>query len=64
MCNASQRYVPPDVITDQFSHLKIPLRFPEGSPNLAPRNIRIGDTGTIIRPASAEAAAAELIQRR
>jgi putative SOS response-associated peptidase YedK len=64
MCNEYQRYVPLGIISDQFSQLKIPLRFPEGLPNLAQTNIRVGDTGTIIRPSASQARAAELIQRR
>jgi putative SOS response-associated peptidase YedK len=64
MCNEYQRYVPLGIISDQFSQLKIPLRFPEGLPNLAPTSIRIGEIGTIIRPSFAEPGAAELVQRR
>jgi putative SOS response-associated peptidase YedK len=64
MCNEYQRYVPMGVITDQFTQIRIPLRFPEGVPNLGAVTIRIGDTGTIIRSSAAEAGAAELVQRR
>jgi putative SOS response-associated peptidase YedK len=64
MCNEYQRYVPMGVITDQFTQMRIPLRFPEGVPNLGAVTIRIGDTGTIIRSSAAEAGAAELVQRR
>lgn len=64
MCNEYQRYVPLGIITEQFSELKIPLRFPEGLPNLAPINVRVGDTGAIIRPSATEDCAAELVQRR
>ena len=64
MCNEYQRYVPLGIISDQFSQLKIPLRFPEGLPNLAPTSIRIGEVGTIIRPSSPEPGKAELVQRR
>jgi len=63
MCNEYQRYVPLGIISEQFSQLKIPLRFPEGLPNLAPITIRIGETGTIIRPSTAEPGATELVQR-
>jgi putative SOS response-associated peptidase YedK len=63
MCNEYQRYVPLGVISEQFTQMRIPLRFPEGLPNLAPTNIRIGEIGTIIRPSSAEPGAAELVQR-
>lgn len=64
MCNEYQRYVPLGVISEQFTQLKIPLRFPEGLPNLAPISIRIGDTGTIVRPSAGEDGGAELVQRR
>lgn len=37
-------------IADPFSHLKIPLRFPNGLPNIEPRgSIRITDPGTVVR---------------
>jgi putative SOS response-associated peptidase YedK len=64
MCNEYQRYVPLGIISDQFSQIRIPLRFPEGLPNLAPTTIRIGEIGTIVRPSSDEADNAELVQRR
>jgi putative SOS response-associated peptidase YedK len=64
MCNEYQRYVPLGVISDQFTQIRIPLRFPEGLPNLAPTSIRIGEVGTIIRPSSDEPGATELVQRR
>jgi putative SOS response-associated peptidase YedK len=64
MCNEYQRYVPLGIISDQFSQIRIPLRFPEGLPNLAPTSIRIGEVGTIVRPSSDELGVAELVQRR
>jgi putative SOS response-associated peptidase YedK len=64
MCNEYQRYVPLSLISEQFMHIKIPIRFPEGLPNLAPTNIRVGETGTIIRPSSTEPGLTELVQRR
>lgn len=64
MCNEYQRYVPLGVISRQFSQIKIPLRFPEGLPNLAATTIRIGEIGTIIRPSPSEPRAAELVQRK
>src|SRR6476620_1682713 len=63
MCNEYQRYVPLGVIAEQFTQMKIPLRFPEGLPNLAPTTVRIAEIGTIIRPTAAELGAAELVQR-
>lgn len=65
MCNEQRRRVAIGQIRDDFSHLRIPLRFPEGVPNLAPLDgIRITDTGTIVRAAAGEEGAAELVQRR
>jgi putative SOS response-associated peptidase YedK len=65
MCNEQRRRVAIGQIRDDFSKLRIPLRFPEGVPNLAPLDsIRITDTGTIVRAAKDEAGAAELVQRR
>ena len=64
MCNEYQRYVPLGIISQQFSQIRIPLRFPEGLPNLAPTTIRIGETGTIVRPSAGEPGAAELVQRQ
>lgn len=39
-------------VLDEFSHLKIPLRFPRGLPNLPPRDsIRITDPALVVRQA-------------
>lgn len=55
MCNDYRRTPPMETIREQWSQTLIPLRFPEGVPNLAPlESIRITDTGTIIRAAEAE----------
>ncbi|HEV2745765.1 MAG TPA: SOS response-associated peptidase [Allosphingosinicella sp.] len=63
MCNEQRRRIALGQIRDDFSQLRIPLRFPEGMPNLAPLDsIRITDTNAIVR-ASAEGGA-ELVQRR
>jgi len=64
MCNEYQRYVPLGLISDQFTQIRIPLRFPEGRPNLAATDVRIGEVGTIVRPSASEPGAAELVQRR
>jgi putative SOS response-associated peptidase YedK len=54
-----------DSIERGFSALGIPLRFPEGRPNLEPRDdIRLTDRAPIIRASAAEPGAAELVQRR
>jgi putative SOS response-associated peptidase YedK len=65
MCNEQRRRVALGQIRDAFSELRIPLRFPEGLPNLAPLDsIRITDTNAIIRPAADAPGEAELVVRR
>jgi putative SOS response-associated peptidase YedK len=65
MCNEHRRTVELGRISDAFSRLRIPLRFPEGAPNLAALDsIRITDPSAIVRAARDEADAAELVQRR
>jgi putative SOS response-associated peptidase YedK len=68
MCNEQRRRIALGQIRDDFQQLRIPLRFPEGLPNLAPLDsIRITDSNAIIRAASeaeAEPGAAELVVRR
>lgn len=50
MCNEIRRRVALGQIRDAFSELRIPLRFPEGLPNLAPlESIRITDPAAIVR---------------
>lgn len=67
MCNRFRRAVALGQIESDFretSETRIPLRFPEGRPNLAATDICIADTATIIRASSEEPGAAELVQRR
>ena len=65
MCNEHRRNVELGRISDAFAQLRIPLRFPEGAPNLAALDsIRITDPSAIARQAREEEGAAELIQRR
>lgn len=53
MCNEFRRRVAVGEIADVFAELRIPLRFPEGVPNLAPLDsIRITDPAAIIRSGS------------
>ena len=62
MCNEVRRRIALGQIRDNFSHIRIPLRFPEGLPNLAPLDsIRITDPNAIVR---AGAEGAELVVRR
>ena len=65
MCNEHRRNVELGKISDAFAQLRIPLRFPEGSPNLAALDsIRITDPSAIVRWTRGEDEAAELVQRR
>ena len=65
MCNDYRSRVELDTIKQDFSDIKIRIRFPEGLPNLQPRDdIRITDTGPIVRAAPDEPGAADLVQRR
>lgn len=62
MCNEVRRRVALGQIRDDFSQIRIPLRFPEGLPNLAPLDsIRITDPTAIVRTG---ADGAELVVRR
>jgi len=74
MCNEHRRAVALGQIVDDWSQLRIPLRFPEGMPNLAPLDsIRISDPTAIIRASRDEPVdperptpptEVELVQRR
>lgn len=70
MCNEVARRIALGQLRDDWSQLKIPLRFPEGAPNMAPlASIRITDPTVIIRAAhdaagGAVAGEAELVTRR
>ena len=62
MCNDYRSRVDLGTIGQEFNDLRIPLRFPEGLPNLEPRDdIRITDRAPIVRIG---AQGAELVQRR
>jgi putative SOS response-associated peptidase YedK len=64
MCNLYSNKVAPDAIARAFEQLGIPLRFPDGLPNIEPREeIRITDPAPIVRWNAGEASA-ELVQRR
>lgn len=65
MCNEQRRRVALGQIRDDFSQIRIPLRFPEGLPNLAPLDsIRITDSNAIVRAAQGAPGEAELVVRR
>ncbi len=65
MCNEAARRISLGQLREDWSQLKIPLVFPEGAPNMAPlESIRITDPTVIIRAATEQAGAAELVTRR
>lgn len=65
MCNDYRSRVDLDTIRQDFSDIKVRIRFPEAIPNLQPRDdIRITDIGAIVRAAPGEPGAADLVQRR
>lgn len=49
MCNLYTTKKSVDEVAAWFRHLQMPLRFPEGIPNLAPKDIAITDPGPVIR---------------
>ena len=65
MCNETRRRIALGQVRDDFSEVRISLRFPEGLPNLAPlESIRITDPNAIIRAAPDAPGEAELVTRR
>jgi putative SOS response-associated peptidase YedK len=67
MCNDYRLHVGAGTIADDFSNIRIKIRFPEGSPNIEPRDdIRITDVAPIVRTVEGgeDRGAGELVQRR
>ncbi len=65
MCNEAARRISLNQIRDDWSEINIPLRFPEGFPNLAAiDSFRITDTTLIIRAARDTVGKAEAVMRR
>ena len=62
MCNLYTQTKSADAIARLFADMQMPLSFPEGAPNLEPRDIRITDLAPIVR--ASEAGGFELITRR
>src|SRR5689334_19083560 len=52
MCNLYTQSKSVDEVARLFRDLQIPLGFPEGLPNLAPRDIATTDPGAIVRAAN------------
>ena len=63
MCNLYTLENGPDAIRKIFEAAQIPLTFPEGIPNLEPRNVRITDRAPIVR-INRDKGTAELVERR
>lgn len=61
MCNLYRIEKNPDAIRRLFADAQIPLTFPEGIPNLEPRDVRITDRGPVVRWSQDHA---ELVERR
>ena len=65
MCNDYRLKVDVETIRQDFSDLRINIRFPEGIPNMQPRDdVRITDTAPIVRASADDGASADLVQRR
>jgi len=62
MCNLYTQTKAPEAIRSLFSRLQMPLIFPEGVPNLQPRDICITDPAPIVRAGEIEGF--ELVVRR
>jgi putative SOS response-associated peptidase YedK len=63
VCNLYTLENGPDAIRKIFEAAQIPLTFPEGIPNLEPRNVRITDRAPIVR-INRDKGTAELVERR
>jgi putative SOS response-associated peptidase YedK len=63
MCNLYRLDSNPDTIRRLFAETGIRLEFPEGIPNLQPRDVRITDRAPVVRFAS-DRGVAELVERR
>jgi putative SOS response-associated peptidase YedK len=65
MCNETRRRIALGQLREDWGQTRIPLRFPEGLPNLAALDsVRITDPNAIIRASATEPGAAELVVRR
>ena len=65
MCNDYRIRVELDQLERLVSEMRIRLLFPEGRPNMEPRDdVRITDRASILRAAADEPGAIELVQRR
>jgi putative SOS response-associated peptidase YedK len=63
MCNLYQIEKSPDAIRRLFADVQIPITFPEGIPNMEPRDVRISEKAPIVK-FDAERGVAQLVERR
>jgi putative SOS response-associated peptidase YedK len=64
MCNLYTQKKSVDEVARLFRDLDLPLRFPEGVPNLQPSDICITDPGPIVRAAAGDPGGYGLVVRR
>ncbi|KQV37669.1 MULTISPECIES: SOS response-associated peptidase [unclassified Rhizobium] len=65
MCNDYRLMVELASVIEEFEQVRIKIRFPEGRPNIEPReDIKITDTAPIVRTVEGERGSGELVQRR
>ena len=64
MCNLYTQTKSVDEVARIFRELQMPIVFPEGLPNLAPRDIAITDPGVFVRRAQTDAVSYDLLVRR
>jgi putative SOS response-associated peptidase YedK len=63
MCNLYRMEKNPDAIRRLFADVQIPITFPEGIPNMEPRDVRISEKAPIVK-FDAERGEAQLVERR
>ena len=63
MCNLYRMEKNPDAIRRLFADVQIPITFPEGIPNMEPRDVRISEKAPIVK-FDAEKGIAQLVERR
>ena len=65
MCNEAARRIGLGLLREDFAHLRIPLHFPEGLPNMQPLpSVRITNDTVIVRAVEDGSSDAELVTRR
>ena len=63
MCNLYRMEKNPDAIRRLFADVQIPITFPEGIPNMEPRDVRISEKAPVVR-FNRDKGIAELVERR